>query len=361
MYALNGRTFHRFPSLGTKNGVDEPLFFQHHDTPSQYVRLFDVRTLRDYMIHNNSLALKLQFISDLHYGTYSATTAHQLSALYEGHRVLNVHADDLPSNAREAYVVHGTSVDPMRPPMLEGFVLSKEGSSDDVNLLSMKETSHLWDTAQYSLLYPTGRGGWWKEGSYPFSLPHYRASVLAPVFGAHAQTVTCGSISDFLKYLLYQKSSILLTVPTCLQQYILDSFSRWQSLNYQAMLKQPEVTNSIRGRIAHYNDIMANVGDSDAIKSKSLPSFINACVPGSPAHQKKEIRNALSVFARKGNLSHLPRRTTGLTLKELCPGIPDSLFPVEHYPDVMARVFRQRLADVTERYVMPKNAIYSAS
>ena len=84
----------------------------------------------------------------------------------------------------------------------------------------------------------------------------------------------------------------------------------------------------------------------------SRPIFMPASVPGSPAHQKREIRNGLSIFARKGN-PHMFITFTGNAkwpefieaVRAQVPGIPDRDINAILFPDLMARVFRKRLAE----------------
>ena len=324
MYHLSGRTFHRIP--GPKRSRDgEMMYYNHHPDPSIYVDNQDFTSLRQYMAENNELAHELKTISDLAYDTLR----------------VYVHPEDAPSNKEESFSLHGTTRDCFHPPSLMGVVLPHSG-----NMVSVPESSQLFETAQYPLLFPQGRGGYYNDLS--LSCHSYRRPWY--VDACNTPTSEISSVADFTKYVLYQKCELLMQVHTCAQQYILDQFSRWQSMIFDVMAKNQSVTKSIKARVARYADIIESKEKKKAPDSR--PIFMPASVPGSPAHQKREIRNGLSIFARKGN-PHMFITFTGnakwpdfiAAVKAQVPGIADDDINAILFPDLMARVFRKRLAE----------------
>jgi len=163
VYALNGRTFHRIPVLG--NGEDmcgTPFYYHHHPDPSAYVTLYDVRTVRKYMTEHNALAKKLSIISSIYYD--NSDRREELQLIYVGQYNVHLAPEDQPRNTNESYVLHGTSVDYMVPPRLEGIALTCD--DPERTLLSIPEKSHLWETTQYPFIYPAGSGGWFRSGHF---------------------------------------------------------------------------------------------------------------------------------------------------------------------------------------------------
>ena len=332
IYHLRGRTFHRIPSV--KRTYDNVmLFYDHHPLPSAFVNEDDYWTLREWMAENNYLATQLRTLSDITYGAadHRVENTGELDVL--------IHEEDRPKNMDEAFSLQGTTRNCFEPPELMGVVLPLDGDP----MTSVPEWTQLYEHAQYPLLFPLGSGGFydeWSRGGRP-SFCDRNGN----------ETTTISSVSQFTKYVLYQKSELLSHIHTCVQQYILDQFSRWQSMAFQAMKKNADVLGSIRARTARYKEVMKS--QKSQKRPDSRPFMLPASVPGSPAHQKREIRNGLSIFARKGN-PHLFITFTGnqkwpefvRAVLELRPGIEDHEITALNFPDVMARVFRKKLADL---------------
>ena len=237
IYHLRGRTFHRIPSI--KRTYDNVmLFYDHHPEPSAFVNENDFWTLREWMAENNYLASQLRTLSDITYG------AADDRVMYDGEIEVLIHPQDRPSNMNEAFSVHGSTRNCFEPPSLMGVVLPLDGEA----MVSVPEWTQLYEHAQYPLVFPSGGGGYyneWNRGGRPSFCDSDGNS-----------TTLISSVSQFTKYVLYQKSELLTHIHTCVQQYILDQFSRWQSMTFQAMKKNAEILGSIRARTARYKEIM---------------------------------------------------------------------------------------------------------
>ena len=169
MYHLSGRTFHRI-SGSKRSHTGEMMYYNHHPEPSNYVDRQDFTTLRNYMAESNELAHELKTVSDLAYDTLR----------------VHVHPEDAPSNKEESFSLHGTTRDCFHPPVLGGVVhpianvnqsMEKILSPSDLgcatvmgvripqsgDMAFVPESSQLFETAQYPLLYPQGRGGYYND------------------------------------------------------------------------------------------------------------------------------------------------------------------------------------------------------
>ena len=102
-------------------------------------------------------------------------------------------------------------------------------------------TSVLYDPGQYPLLFPSGRGG------------YFDAQRGGKSFFSNTQGVPqpCKGVLEFSKYVLYQKSGILSHFPTLTQQFILDQYSRWQSITLSKMAADKSVVKGMELRISN--------------------------------------------------------------------------------------------------------------
>ena len=345
VYHLGGRTYHRmFSRLSnalTESSVD--FYFSHTNTPSAYINVLDVYWARDYMTENNGIAHRLAFAYDLRSADENV--------------VVGIHPDDYPLSRSEAFSLHGSAASPWEPPRLGAVAL--EANWDDLHATShvfIPEYSDLWETAQYPLIHPTGEGGFYSM----FSTDRRGRRLTQRPFFVNPEGVQwsqCDSVAKYFKYLSYQYSPFLQSLRTLFQQFTLDQFSRWESLRFAGLERNRQVLESIRQRATNYQKATDERRRGREVASR--PVMLPASVVGAPAHQKREVRNGLAVFARLGkphffitmtgnnNWPEFKAAVRQLLRASPIPGASDSVeekdMTAENYPDVMARVFRVRL------------------
>ena len=344
MYAVNGRTYHVMPVLRQQGRVGEQEFyFDHHPDLPDNVSKEVVDKFQRYMTERNGLAEKLRLISDIHFSNDHKRTRESMERMKQmtTQMYLHLHPADEPKSNREAFTVQGTSDTAFNPPRLEGMAMitfageehfdfdndplddadahdemNRTGYFRHRNMLRIPAWSHLFEPTQYSLIFPHGIGGFYcMQG--PDGVFH-RTKMGGTVLT---------SVAEYVKYMLYQSAPELLMMHTLLQQYILDQFSRWQFLQFQAMKQNPRLVASMKERVkkavehqdaakvrreiclqeaakhmfekmgtkprmycsAKFKEIRAAGTENREVYSR--PFVLPASVPGSPAYQRKEIRN----------------------------------------------------------------------
>lgn len=173
-----------------------------------------------------------------------------------------VHPDDVPTYTLEPFVLTGSASDYLAVASVE-CMLFPHASEDRV---FVPQTSSLYDAGQYPLLFPSGYGGWWKGDS--------RSSQRVPLFQPtrNGSQKPCLTVAKYVKYVSFQRLRGLSVFSTAYQQWVLDSFSRWQAITFAAMAKNDCVINGMRERVASY----AAIQRGDTRGRPCLPLFLGA-------------------------------------------------------------------------------------
>lgn len=334
MYGLNGRTFHSWRPLTTNDNL-----FTMHPKRSSHISQEIVDDYRQWMLTHNALGQLFKTVSDL------SRNHPQLS--------LVLHPNDQPTHSLEPFTLCGNAKDYLAVASVE-CVLFPVNSS---HMIKVPSTSSLYDSAQYPLLFPTGWGGWWRADGHS-TLAHYETPKMRPTASGQKH---CTTVAKFIKYISFQQAERLCVFSTAYQQWVLDAFSRWQSLTYTAMSNNQNVLNGMKQRIQSYSEIARG-------NNAGRPFMLPVSVPGSPAAQKKLIADGMSVIAKLGKPTLFITFTANSQWPEFtaaveamtgspCPSNAEAL-----YPDLLVRIFRQKLLsfedDLRKKRFFPYGVIY---
>jgi len=318
MYGLNGRTHHAWRPLNVGG-----QYFTFHPSPSEYLPVDVVEDYRAWMLNHNELGRLYKMVQDL------KVTVPQQSIL--------IHPDDHPSHTLEPFALMGSAANYLSAASVECMLFPHQ----DEDVIYVPSTSSLYDSAQYPLLFPSGWGGWWRGDSkattdktLPMFLPYLK--------GQRIHIKSCISVCQYVKYVTFQRTQSLCLFSTAYQQWLLDSFSRWQSLVFANLSRNNAVIGGIRDRVASYAQIRRG-------ETTGRPFMLPVSIPGSPAAQKKLIADGMAVIAKKGKPTLFITFTGNaqwpefIQAVERLTGLPCPLNAEALFPDILVRIFRQKL------------------
>ena len=337
MYGLNGRTHHAWRPLNVGG-----QYFTFHPSPSVHLPIEVVEDYREWMLNHNELGRLYKMVQDL------KVTVPQQSIL--------IHPDDHPSHTLEPFALMGSAANYLSAASVECMLFPHQ----DEDVIYVPSTSSLYDSAQYPLLFPSGWGGWWRADSKATTdntLPTFSPYMK----GQRTYSKPCISVCQYVKYVTFQRTESLCLFSTAYQQWLLDSFSRWQSLVFANLSRNSNVIGGIRDRVASYAQIRRG-------ETTGRPFMLPASIPGSPAAQKKLIADGMAVIAKKGKPTLFITFTGNSQWPEFiqavedltgspCPPNAEALFP-----DILVRIFRQKLLafedDLRKKRFFPYPVIY---
>ena len=261
MYGLYGRVFHRY-----RDRQKEGSYLQVFHSTSAYPDCGPAcDDFKRYLTIHNVLAQGYQSLSDMQHS----------SSL--DHHAVRLHPNDEPSCPQEPFILLRQDYENFSN---NARVTCLIWSSDDKPMY-IDSTSVLYDPGQYPLLFPSGRGGYFDA----------RQSGKSYFSTAQGIPQTCKGVLEYSKYVLYQRADTLSLFPTLTQQYILDQYSRWQSITLSKMAADRSVVNGMQRRIKKFKER----------GTRGRPYMLPASIPGSPMYQRNLVDDGMAVIGRYGN------------------------------------------------------------
>ena len=262
MYGLHGRVFHRYHDH-PKEGYYQ--VFRGSFSPACEGAYDDFKR---FLSNRNILASAYRSLLDMQRSSASASLEHI---------AIRIHPNDEPSCPKEPFILLRQDYNNFSNNARMTCLIWSSANTP----MYIDSTSVLYDPGQYPLLFPSGRGG------------YYDARQGGKSHFANSQGVPqpCKGVLEFSKYVLYQKSCVLSLFPTLTQQFILDQYSRWQSITLSKMAADKSVVKGMEMRIKKFKER----------GTRGRPYMLPASIPGSPMYQRNLVDDGMAVIGRYGN------------------------------------------------------------
>ena len=261
MYGLYGRTFHRYRDRPEEDGYYQ--VFRATSTPTCQSAYQDIKL---FLATNNTLAKAFRSLLDMQ----------QTSASLD-HVAVRIHPSDEPSCPNEPFILLRQDYNNFSNNARVTCLIWSTAKTP----MYVDANSVLYDPGQYPLLFPSGRGGYFDAGRSGKS--SFKDTV--------GNSQPCKSVLDFSKYVLYQRAETLAWFATLTQQFILDQYSRWQSITFSKMASDKSVIKGMQLRIKKFKER----------GMRGRPYMLPASIPGSPMYQRNLVDDGMAVIGRYGN------------------------------------------------------------
>ena len=309
MYGLHGRVFHRYHDRPKEDGYYQ--VFRGSSSATCEPAYDEIKT---FLKANNVLSKAYHSLIDM-----------QRSSASLEHIAVRIHPHDEPSCPKEPFILMRQDYNNFSNNARVTCLIW----SSDHTAMYVDATSVLYDPGQYPLLFPSGRGGYYDT----------RLTGKSSFANTHGEPQPCKGVLEFSKYMLYQRAGFLSLLPTLAQQFILDQYSRWQSITLSKMASDKSVIKGMQRRIKKFKER----------GTRGRPYMLPASIPGSPMYQRNLVDDGMAVIGRYGNPTLFITFTGNPAWQEFLEAVKITTSkdppPDAHilFPALLVRVFKAKL------------------